>query len=189
MTSRRPVGLGMLSVCLAVVAVALGANGAWAFKGVAFILDGKGIQILGESTQKGTAGLIDILEISSEFIAPATTSSGTSGAGAGKPTTKGLSVSKNPDKATARLAKAFFSGEVLQVVELRFFELDATGASILVFAIRMTNAVITSFQHSGNPNEPGGLSESVTFGFQTILFNDLFNKASAGFDFATGLPF
>ncbi|OLC38769.1 MAG: hypothetical protein AUH81_03300 [Candidatus Rokubacteria bacterium 13_1_40CM_4_69_5] len=70
MKARRTLGVGMLSMSLALAGVALSAPAAWAFSGFAFIKGARQGLIQGDVTSKIASGAINLVAIGAEALLP-----------------------------------------------------------------------------------------------------------------------
>ena len=90
-----------------------------------------------------------------------------------------ITITKLPDKASTKLLTAAVTNERLKSVEIRFYRPSTTGANVLYHTFKLTNATISSFTQGGDTRSPGGVTESISFVFQSIEVIDNLNGTSA----------
>jgi len=176
MSGRVSVSFRILSASLALAAVALGAQTASAFTGVAVISGVKQGSIAGDNTAKGFEGTINLFQIGADIHEPIDP---VSGLPTGRVQAKPFRIVKAPDKATVKLLLAMFGSESL-TVEIRLYRPDRlTGVEVLYHRIKLEGALIADFDMAGDPNGTWGIAEAA---YQKITFEDLINKSIAVFD-------
>jgi type VI secretion system secreted protein Hcp len=155
-----------LALATAVTAVALGAVNN---SGVS--LDKK--QLVASAAVDGVEGgdpSSPTLEISSWSwgVSNSTSVGSGGGGGAGKASLGSLNITKVIDKASPRLAFLCASGQTIPTMTLVI--LRPGGLNLPYFQITLTDAVITSVQHSGSGGGDGNLqpTEHVTFDYRRV---------------------
>ena len=128
--------------------------------------------ILGGVTQKGKEGQIKVFGYSHEITSPRDPSSGLP---TGKRQHKPFVIKKEIDKATPLLYKALVSNENLTEVTLFFWGPSVgptgTGAEVLYYTVKLTNANISSYKSYSNPHQnSAGMDsmEELAFTYQKI---------------------
>lgn len=92
------------------------------------------------------------------------------GGGSGRAVIGPFTVTKNMDRATPGLFKAFITNELLTSVIIRFFR--ATTDRDPYFTIELRDAHITEIKTEGNAQVSGGVKESVTFTWDSMRMRD-----------------
>lgn len=118
--------------------------------------------IEGSVNQAGHEGSILVMSCSHELISPRDASSGLP---TGKRQHKPITISKEVDKSSPLLARAWANNENIQEWQLRFWKPLARGRSINFYTIRLSNANISRL-HTEMVN--GELRESLSFVYQAI---------------------
>jgi type VI secretion system Hcp family effector len=92
------------------------------------------------------------------------------GPGSGATEIGPFTVTKNMDRATPGLFKAFITGELLKSVIIRFFRVTTDRDPY--FTIELRDAHITEMKTEGNAQVSGGVKESVTFTWDSMRMKD-----------------
>jgi type VI secretion system secreted protein Hcp len=140
----------------------------------------------GESKDAGHVGEIDVLSWSWGMSNSGSSSTG-GGGGAGKVSFSDLSLTKTVDKASPLLMKACATGNHIPKAVLTARRVGPKGADYIRYTLE--NALCTSLQDSGTPNEAP--SESISLNYEKIKFeyraeNEL-RWSEFGWDLAEGV--
>lgn len=100
----------------------------------------------GEATDRGHDAWIDVLSISHSISRNADSSSTTRSSGAA--TFSDITITKELDKSSPRLAEAVSSGKIIPSVEF-----DLTSPSGTYYKYELKNVMITSYSMSGNADD------------------------------------
>jgi type VI secretion system secreted protein Hcp len=98
---------------------------------------------------------------------------------------KPVRIRKEWSVASPQIFAAFVGNEPLPTVTIDFFVPDPNGKMLLDHTIRLTNAIVTSVEHSSETRSPTGQPsmelaiETVEFVYQQIELIDYKNKVSA----------
>jgi type VI secretion system secreted protein Hcp len=128
-------------------------------------------EIKGSVTQKGREGSILVFSYQHEMQTPVDSKSG---AATGKMQHGLFKITKELDKSSPLLLRAWSSNEILSELTLRFWEPSkAGGAEVQHFTVKLTNARIVSIK-SSLPNTKDAelvklpISEEISFTYQKI---------------------
>jgi type VI secretion system secreted protein Hcp len=140
---------------------------------------------LGGSSQRASAcgSKIEALSFSYGLSSPRDQSTGQA---TGRRQHKPVRIKKEWSAASPQLFQALISGEPLTTVTIDFFIADQrTGQLVVDHTINLSNAFVTSIEHSSEARLPSGQlssenpTEIVEFTFQRIEFIDARGKTSA----------
>jgi type VI secretion system secreted protein Hcp len=89
------------------------------------------------------------------------------GAGSSKPSLTDLTISKNFDACSEQLIQTFLSGKVIQTLTLiQYQNVGASGQPFAALTITLSNAMINSYDVSGEPSVRP--TESLTFNYRKV---------------------
>ena len=161
-----------LSLCVAVLAVAMVATPSWAAREAYLTVNGtiQGL-IQGDSTAKIAPNAIVVQAIGLGLSIPVTTIPG-GGTAVGRASAEPFKIAKFPDKASPKLLLAALTSETLKL-DLTWFGTDLAGAPVAkTFSITLEGAIITGLETSGATTVANGVTEEISFTFNKITFRD-----------------
>src|SRR6185436_2384365 len=161
-----------LSLCVAVLAVAMVATPSWAAREAYLTVNGtiQGL-IQGDSTAKVAPNAIVVQAIGLGLSIPVATLPG-GGQTVGRASVEPFKIAKFPDKASPKLLLAALTSETLKL-DLTWFGTDLPGATVgKTFSITLENAIITGIDTSGATTVVNGVTEEISFTFTKITFRD-----------------
>lgn len=129
-------------------------------------------EIKGSVTQRGREGKIMVIAVSHSVVSPREAGSGQA---TGRRMHKPLVITKELDKSSPLLYKAFADNELLTEFELQFWQPSATGTEKQHYTIRLTNAQIAAIDFRMLNNKHPDLAsyaeyEEVAFTYQKITW-------------------
>jgi len=133
----------------------------------------------GELKSTDSSSQIPVLFLTEEVSVPY---DATSGAAAGKPSEKPLTIVKELDATSPQLFAAAVTNEVFPAVACTFYRTSQTGARQAYFRISLTDATIVEYKDSGdgaNGDSFGDERERVSFIYRTIVLTDLSSGTTA----------
>ena len=161
-----------LSLCVAVLGIAVGASPSWAAREAYLVVNGQ-IQgvIQGDSTAKVAPNAIVVQAIGLGLSIPTSSTPG-GGQTLGRASVEPFKIAKFPDKASPKLLLAALTNEPLKV-DLTWFGADLAGApTSKTFSISLEGAIIVGIETSGATTVVNGVTEEVSFIFNKITFRD-----------------
>ena len=126
--------------------------------------------IPGSVTDPPWEGMIEVVEYGHAMTLPFDSATGLP---TGKLTHRPIRVTKNIDKASPVLAGVMDQKAPLTNVTIRFYHPNSSGATVHLYTIELTNALITSIsQHIGSTDELISIPprETLTFYYETITW-------------------
>ena len=113
---------------------------------------------------KSKSNAIDILSFSFAASQPSTIGTGDGSSRAGRTHISDVTIMKTVDKVSPLLFDDCVTGNILAKVDIVYDKPDGS-AQADYYKIHLTDALITSFQHSGSSENP---TESISFAFSKV---------------------
>lgn len=132
----------------------------------------------GESTQKGHEKEIEVLSFG-ETWRNATSTTGSAGAGAGKPTLSPITITKQQGSASPKLLAALLTGKHLPKVVISFYGQAADGKITVSYRITLQDALVVGMNER---SADGRLLDEVQFAFDQAKWEVFDPPDSVTFD-------
>ncbi len=138
-------------------------------------------ELVGQSRIRGCEKKIDGLTFAYSVISPRDAATGLA---VGRRQHKAIKIKKEWSSVSPQLFQALASNETLTSVVFDFFAVDAVGQLVLDHSIKLTNAVLSSIEHTSDSLVPAGQlnlppMEILEFVFQSIELVDYKARISA----------